>query len=342
MNTKMGKKKWKIMNQMIKFSIIVPVYNVELYLRECINSILSQTYPIFELILVNDGSTDDCLSICEEYSAVDGRIILINQENQGLLAARRVGLNYAKGDYIVHIDSDDYCAKTLLEQLYEKIKATNSDLILFGYSKIDVSGNISRKLPTEELPMEKGYISKESLIEAMINSCEYNSLVMKCARRSIVDFNEDYSKYGRLQMGEDLLQSIPLVENASRITNIDAALYMYRSTEDSMSRKLQKEYIYHYLMVRRRLYETLCKYYTNPQKQKVFFERYHHGVASYLIKSTTVYDRRDYIEMVDDIKQYLIDCEARKGCFASLTDELCYRLGIGKHYLICKMIAYCI
>ena len=318
-----------------KFSIIVPIYNVEKYLRQCLDSILSQTYSNF-------GSTDSCDEICEEYQAKDERIHIIHQENRGLLAARRVGIRAATGDYIIHVDSDDYCDRILLEQLCEKIIETDSDLILYDYSIVDVCGNVIKKLPVNRLPIVDGYIPKKVLINAMINTWEYNSLCMKCAKRSIVDIDEDYSKYGRLQMGEDLLQSIPLVENATRISNINISLYMYRSTVGSMSRRLQKEYIYHYLLVRKRMYKAICRYYADSQEQRIFFEKYHHGLAFYLVKSALIYSSRDYKEMIDDIKQYLVDYAVGRHYFSSVADKLCYRLGIGKHYMICRLIAFCI
>ena len=91
------------------FTIIVPVYNTEKYLRHCLDSILSQTFEDYEVILINDGSTDDSAAICREYAKKDERIRVIEQENKGLLQVRRVGLKAAKGKFIVHVDSDDSC-----------------------------------------------------------------------------------------------------------------------------------------------------------------------------------------------------------------------------------------
>ena len=89
-------------------SIIVPIYNVEVYIRECIDSILAQTYPDFELILVDDGSPDDCGRICDEYAESDRRIIVIHKKNGGLTSARNAGLSKASGEWIMHVDGDDW------------------------------------------------------------------------------------------------------------------------------------------------------------------------------------------------------------------------------------------
>lgn len=92
----------------MKISIIVPIYNVEKYLERCILSIIKQTYQNIEIILVNDGSTDSSIEICKKYSKIDSRILLIDKENGGLSDARNVGLQVAKGDYVLFVDSDDY------------------------------------------------------------------------------------------------------------------------------------------------------------------------------------------------------------------------------------------
>ena len=100
---------------MCLISIIVPVYNVEKYLERCLDSILSQTFSDFELILVNDGSTDHSLEICRSYAEKDERILLIDQENRGLSAARNAGIAVAKGEYLGFVDSDDYIAQNMYE-----------------------------------------------------------------------------------------------------------------------------------------------------------------------------------------------------------------------------------
>lgn len=324
----------------IMFSVIVPIYNVEKYLRICIDSILNQTYPNFELILVNDGSTDNCGKICEEYRTKDARIVLINQENQGLLAARRVGLHHAGGDYIVHVDSDDYCSTTLLESLNKKIIETHCDLILYGYSFVDNCGNEIKKVQVDGLGSENEPVPKEILIEAMVNTFKYNSIWMKCAKRSIVDIDADYSRYGRLMMGEDVLQSMPLIENASSIGLVDMPLYMYRITTGSMSRRIQKEYIYHYLQVRKRVYETMNKCgCTDHSFMSDFFSHYHHGVAMYLLALTHVCSRTEFKTIVDDIKSKMLSDTEYDDLFLSALDRICFHIAMNKQYVLCKILA---
>lgn len=117
---------------MPKISIIVPVYKVEKYLRKCIDSILSQTFEDFELILVDDGSPDKCGEICDEYARKDARIRVIHKENGGLSDARNKGIDEAKGEYIGFVDSDDYIADDMYETLYEDIIKGDAEVSVCG------------------------------------------------------------------------------------------------------------------------------------------------------------------------------------------------------------------
>ena len=121
---------------MVKISIIVPVYNVERYLGKCINSILNQTFADFELILVDDGSTDRSGYICDDYKKKDNRIKVIHKENGGLSSARNAGLDIAKEKYIGFVDSDDFINKNMYEFLYKDIKVNNSDIAICDYEEV--------------------------------------------------------------------------------------------------------------------------------------------------------------------------------------------------------------
>ena len=122
-------------------SIIVPVYNVESYLERCIESILNQSFKEFELILVNDGSTDSCKDICNEYKTKDKRIKVIHKENGGLSSARNAGLDIARGKYIGFVDSDDFINKDMYKTLFNTIQDNNSDMIICDYYKVNEENN---------------------------------------------------------------------------------------------------------------------------------------------------------------------------------------------------------
>ena len=128
----------------ITLSIIVPVYNVEKYLEDCVESLLNQTYQNYEIILVDDGSTDTSGQICDEYSG-DSRIHVIHKANEGAGAARNTGIEIATGDYITFIDSDDYIAGCYLERMVQTAEQTGSDIVQCGYLYGDEAAYSFRK-----------------------------------------------------------------------------------------------------------------------------------------------------------------------------------------------------
>lgn len=140
-------------------SVIVPVYNVEAYLRECIDSIINQTYKELEIILVNDGSTDNSLDICEEYAKIDERIIVINRVNGGLSAARNSGTVRATGEFITYIDSDDYIESTLIADLITEAKKSNTEIVISGTTYV------WPKHYSREVPSISGRVESDKIIK---------------------------------------------------------------------------------------------------------------------------------------------------------------------------------
>ena len=131
---------------MPKFSVILPVYNVEKYLRECLESLVNQTLKDIEFICVNDGSTDSSLDILNEYAKKDSRFVIINQHNQGQGVARNNALAVAKGEYVAFVDPDDWVETNMFEELYLKFKETNVDVIQFNFKVcFEKSGEIKYK-----------------------------------------------------------------------------------------------------------------------------------------------------------------------------------------------------
>lgn len=123
-----------------KISIIVPVYKVEKYIHKCIDSILAQTFTDFELILVDDGSPDNCGKICDEYAKEDSRIVVIHKDNGGVSDARNIGISRANGEYIGFVDSDDYIDKDMYKNLYESCLNNKADISIIGIKEINECG----------------------------------------------------------------------------------------------------------------------------------------------------------------------------------------------------------
>ena len=116
-------------------SIIVPIYNIEPYLEDCIKSLTVQTYKNIEIILVDDGSTDGCPDICDKYASLDSRIVVIHKKNGGLVSARKAGLEKSSGKYIGYVDGDDWVEPLMYEDMYNNMKTSNSDIVASGHKR---------------------------------------------------------------------------------------------------------------------------------------------------------------------------------------------------------------
>ena len=132
---------------MPKISVIVPVYKVEPFLSECVNSVLEQSFRDFDLILVDDGSPDSCPQICDAYAQKDERVHVIHKENGGLSSARNAGIDLAmehsSSEWLAFVDSDDYLHKNYLSAMYQAAKEHDADLVVCDYTRVDENGNIS-------------------------------------------------------------------------------------------------------------------------------------------------------------------------------------------------------
>lgn len=154
---------------MPNISVIVPVYKVESYLRRCIDSILNQTYTDFELILVDDGSPDNCGAICDEYAHRDNRVVVIHQKNSGVSAARNAGLDISKGDYLSFVDSDDYIYPQYLDKLYSHLVVQEADI------SICKTIHFSNEIPEKQESASVGNIYDRIEVCSML--CDYRKAI---------------------------------------------------------------------------------------------------------------------------------------------------------------------
>lgn len=219
----------------MKFSVLIPAYNAENFIAESIMSVMNQTYPNWEMIIVNDGSTDNTLSILKDYEKKDKRIKIINQENKGSLMARRVAIEKATGDYICFLDSDDFWENNMLEVLVSRIKQYNPDLILFNHNVVNLKGEIYQT--TKHIYNDKqGPIKNESLLSDFLMTNKLNNVWAKVVSKKLLDLDvRDYSIYGRLMQSDDRLQSLSLIYNSSKTIYIDETFYNYRTNPESIT-----------------------------------------------------------------------------------------------------------
>ncbi|MBP3408609.1 MAG: glycosyltransferase [Bacteroidaceae bacterium] len=200
--------------------VIVPVYNTEKYIRQCLDSILAQTYTNWEAILVDDGSTDNSGKICDEYAAKDKRFKVIHQENGGVSVARQTGLDNVTGDYIIHCDPDDWIEPQMLKELIDKALEGDYDMVICDYyefrgvSKFYVSQRIVNPITSKEV--------QNKIVNQELHGNCWNKLIRKdyCCRVSFTPKD--------ISLAEDELYIVRILNNNLRVAYIDNALYNYR------------------------------------------------------------------------------------------------------------------
>lgn len=209
-------------------SIIVPIYNVEKYLKKCIESIINQTYKNIEIILVDDGSPDKCGEICEEYSKKDNRIVVIHKQNGGLSDARNKGIKVAKGKYITFVDSDDYVDYRYIELLYKAVKENNTKIAQCNIAKVNMSGNIIARLGYKEnsIKTSKNMLNDIYSSHLIENIVVWNKLYLKEM------FNNISFPVGKIH--EDEFTTFKILYNVDKISIVNEYLYYYRQTDESI------------------------------------------------------------------------------------------------------------
>lgn len=241
-----------------KFSIIVPVYNTEKYLRRCLNSILIQSFIDYEIILVDDGSTDNSGIICDEYSKKYEKIKTFHKINEGLSSARNYGMRYALGNYFVFVDSDDWIEKNYLE-IINNFANNSFDLICFGYY-IDYSGE---KYSLNRVVKEKEYCKSELADAISSLECDgmFNSVCNKCYKSCLLK-DKDIQFVLNLEPGEDLIFNCSFFQNIESCVCVKEQLYHYmRQGELTLTKRFDSELydkIQLFYKARFDLYSSLC------------------------------------------------------------------------------------
>lgn len=231
-------------------TVVLPIYNVEKYLNQCIESVTKQTYTSLEIILVDDGSTDSCPKICDEWAAKDERIRVIHKQNAGLGMARNTGIENATGEYICFFDSDDFIAADTIEKIYGLARKETADIVVFGISTVDDSLNINEVfVPKAHRPVYTGsqvhdeffaeYIAPDpngdGLRRFYMSSCLmlYSmSLINKAGWRFVSE---------RDIISEDVYSLLGLFNHVEKVAVLPESLYFYRKNYSSLSRVYRKD-----------------------------------------------------------------------------------------------------
>lgn len=218
------------------FSIIVPVYKTEVFLRQCVDSILNQTYSDFQVILVDDGSPDGSGAICDEYARCDSRVTVIHKENGGLVSARKAGLAQCCGRYVVNVDSDDYIALDHLSCIAQAIEHHEPDVVLFG---------MTRFFEQEQRPMPMlqpaGFYSGTGMEEIRRNliCADDAQLIIQYGVCTAAIKREKYVIYQaavpeNISRGEDMAVTVPLLDACDKVCVLDHCGYFYRDNPTSI------------------------------------------------------------------------------------------------------------
>lgn len=218
---------------MCKISVIVPVYNVENYLSICLDSLLKQSFSDFEVICVNDGSTDNSLTILEEYSSKDNRFRIITQENKGLSGARNTGMEYVNGNYILFLDSDDWIMENTLEEIYNYFKKVDIDILFFDFIYYNHGDDSFSKTSFETLPDEYyGKLVNYNDLGGLLYKLPHNAW-SKCYK---TDFLKKIDvKFIEGKYYEDLDFHYNIIFKTNNLCFLKKTLYNYRIRNDSIT-----------------------------------------------------------------------------------------------------------
>ncbi|MCQ6275296.1 glycosyltransferase [Bacillus sp. V3B] len=237
-------------------SVIVPIYNVERWLTSCIENILNQPFNNIELILVNDGSTDNCRAICEQYAQKDKKIKVVHKENGGLSSARNAGIEMATGKYIVFIDPDDQITEDYFISLFAMAEENNCDAIVSGYKTVPNNNNIIPGYQLNKVMEGKAFVLSSSNIHSNNDLCFVWRYIYKLSiiKENNIRFNE------KVFIGEDVIFNLEFLLESKRVYAISKTLYFYTvNNPDSLMRVPYKPKLESSLILQYKIRKQLSK-----------------------------------------------------------------------------------
>ena len=275
---------------MKKVSVVVPVYNAEKYLGYCINSILSQTYSNIELILVNDGSTDSSISICNNYALIDDRVKVINIKNSGVSYARTMGIKCASGYYLQFVDSDDVISSNMIETLVQSMELYGKDLVLCGMNLVTLQDNIPSEIKycTSEGIGKECVLSKKVFFENMAGFLWKTAMLegpcnklykMKIVEKQKLEFPQDIS------LGEDFIFNLGYYENCNGVIFLEEKMYYYlQVNSQALTKKIRLDMFENQMMLIEKFEECLKRNIVISEKEKIYIAEYTIAKALHCMK----------------------------------------------------------
>lgn len=279
----------------MKFSIIIPVYKVESFLHQCVDSILSQSYTDYEIILVDDGSPDQSPLICDDYAAKNNNIKVIHKPNGGLSSARNAGLDCAKGEYVLFLDSDDWWDDAnALRKISDKLDASQASILVFGMKKYfalqDSFGDIRiPRISTNQASSQEEYI--EQLMKHNIYiACACDKVV----RRSLLECYKHRFVIG--QLSEDIEWCVKLLLTNPKIDILEEAFYVYRQQNaNSITANITRKNVHH-------VHDIIAKYATRTSSLPL--KHYLANQLVLLLSFSRKVKPNEISDLMNDIKKY--------------------------------------
>ncbi len=322
------------MNNLI--SIIIPVYNASKYLDKCITSILNQTYKNLEILLINDGSTDYSLDICNSYEKKDKRIKVINKKNEGVSKTRNVGIKHSTGDYLMFVDSDDYLHEKYIEKMYFYLKKHNLDLVTSSMTFVDEQYNL---LKVYSYKNEDVLLSFNDIFRDLVNTSYFNSVWKIIVSSNIIKennimFNEN------LKFGEDLLFSYNLLKTVQDFGYLNFPGYYYLQNNSSATHKNSMDVVNKYIEDNKYVYDIIRQYvHDDILVNNKLFTKYNFALLKFInnVKykefkkyATSFFDKmfkKDSVIIVNKIN------------YESKSNYALMKLLVKKHYFIYYLVA---
>lgn len=278
-------------------SVIVPVYNVENYLEKCLDSILGQSYPYLEVLVVDDGSTDRSGRICDEYAKKDKRIRVFHQKNRGLSCARNLALDYASGDYVACVDSDDYLEMDMYESMVEKMD-DETDIVCCGVTSV-FPAERSRNYVQYKTDRCTKYNNQDAVRELFLGKWICFSSCDKLFRRGLFEG----VRYPEGRICEDLPVTYRLVSKSRNVVHIGQAKYNYVYRSDSTSRKpFYPAKTYYAIFSRDIVKDAWMRYPALRREAKAW---YIHNVAAILLDLTKSPERNNYKQLEQKLRRII-------------------------------------
>ena len=316
------------------FSIILPVYQNQDTLSQCVESVLCQRNQNYEIILVDDGSTDESRKICDEYAnRYCQAISVIHKSNEGPLLARIEGIRRAHGEYLLFLDSDDTYVPGMLNKVEAIIKSQKADIIIFNYYRHYKNGRSELNKPL--YTNGQVFIGKEKqrLYEELIAGFQLNALWQKCIRRETLGDLKDFLRFGRMMIGEDKLVSMEAIDRAEKIVYVADGYYNYRVAQSSISHRLSLKHYEDMEIVYRRTLEYMEHWKIDGYREPCCMRKAESGLSCLYSTACRVRARQTSFDEFKVLASYIISDKEYWTAFTECKEKLSF-----SKRMICRLI----